>query len=122
MAEPVKTWWAPIWRGLVADPEGKHVRRLDGTIWLLLYLILHAERRTGTVRCRLKTIAVSMGMPLRTVQRWLRRLRAGGYVTVRETGRVAQIGILRWKTLPGAPNVAALHRHSWRGARHGWRD
>ncbi len=127
MPRPDKTWWAPVWRGLVADPEGKHLRRLDGAVWLFLYLVLHAERRTGIARCKVAAVARSMGAPRRTVQRWLGRLRRLGYVSLEERGRVLVVVISRWKAFGeraknGAPRATdgAESRHSWRTA--GGRD
>jgi len=112
-----KSWWAPVWSGLVVDPAGKHVRRLGKAMGLLLYLILSAERETGIVRRRMRTIASATGMPLRTVQGWLRRLRERGYVSVRQTGRVAQIDILKWKRFSNARDAAVLPRKIWRDPR-----
>ena len=118
MPDQQKTWWAPVWRGLVIDPEGKHYRRLKGAIWLLLYLILRADWATGTLLCKLPTITRHTGIPRRTLQRWFRRLQAGGYITVQETGRAVRIGIRKWKTLKRASKVAPLKRQIWhpRGA------
>jgi len=114
MADTEKNWWAPVWRGLVVEPEGKHFRRMKEAVWLFLYLILHADRPTGTLRRKLTTIGRDMGVPRRTIQRWLRRLRQGGYITTRETGRAVQIAILKWKTLPVTTRVAHLGGQIWR--------
>ena len=121
MPQSQKTWWAPVWRGLVVDPEGKHYRRLKGALWLLLYLILHADRRTGVVQVKLQTVAHMTGISRRTLQWWLYRLRVGGYVSVEGTGRAVRVGIRRWKTLTRTANPAPLgHRIlPIRGARNG---
>jgi len=92
-----QSWWAPLWRGLFAEPTGKHYRRLKLALWLLGYLITHADRRTGVVRQRLTTIARGMGISYWTVRVWLRRMRQHGYITVRETGRVPEIQIRKWR-------------------------
>ncbi len=113
MTAPEKTWWAPLWRGLVVDPAGKHARGLKDSVWLLLYLILHADRRTGRLRCRLSIIVRDMGRPRRTIQRWMRRLRAQAYIEVRRTGRAPEIGILRWRPVGGASRLALQRRHDW---------
>ena len=94
-----KTWWAPIWCGLVADPDGKHVQRAGVAVWLLLYLIVHARRATGIVRSRRSVIARRMGVPRRSIQRWLTHLEQHGYVTVDNRDGVATIRVLRWKSL-----------------------
>jgi hypothetical protein len=94
-----KNWWAPIWCGLVADPSGKHVRALGVSGWMLVYVILHARRETGVLRQRRAVIARRMGLPLRTVQRWLNHLARCGYVAVANQGDVAEIRVARWKSL-----------------------
>lgn len=99
MAEPVKTWWAPVWRGLVVDPAGKHVRFLGKSLALLVYLILHADRQTGVVRQRQATIARGMGFRPRTIRGWMRRLREGGYVALTGTGRATVMRIAKWRSL-----------------------
>jgi hypothetical protein len=65
-----KTWWAPLWRGLVVDPDGKHIRVLRRSVWLLLYLILHAERITGVSRAKRSTIARSLGVSFDAREKW----------------------------------------------------
>lgn len=99
MSNSQKTWWAPVWRGLVADPTAKHYRQLDGALWLLIYLILHADRLTGVVRQKVSAIARATGISPWTLRDWLRRLRRGGYITLRGTGRAPLIQIRRWRTL-----------------------
>src|SRR6266480_3841869 len=81
-----KDWWAQVHRGLVVDPSGKHVRRLDGAVWLLLYCFLHANRATGELWRKYDTIASDMGRPVRTIRAWMRRLREHEYVTATGTG------------------------------------
>ncbi len=99
MSEPRTDWWAPIWPGLIVDPEGKHIRRLGMAIWLLLYLITHARRATGIVTQRQRTIAARMRMPLRTIQRWLLRLEQREYIEILVKSQVLTIRIKRWKSL-----------------------
>lgn len=106
MAAVAKTWWAPVWRGLVVDVDAKHYRRLKGAVWLLLFLILHADRQTGIVRWPPGTIARSMGLPRRTIQRWFRCLTEQGYVLKARGVKGAQITIFRWKPLPGASRLS----------------
>lgn len=104
------TWWAPVWRGLIVDPEGKHYRRLKGALWLLLYLFLHADWTTGTFRQKVSTIAEATGIPIRTIQGWLPRLKEHGYITARGTGRALVIQIRKWRTLAGMQKPALLPR------------
>ena len=91
------TWWGAVWRGLVIDAEGKHISNLGRAVWLYLYCIIHADRKTGVLTRRLSTIAVDMHIPLRTVRRWLSILRNLDYVKVQQTGRSSVIHISRWK-------------------------
>ena len=113
MADSQKTWWAPVWRGLVADPTAKHYRRLKNALWLLLYFFLHADRASGSLPCHVPTISRMMGISRRTIERWLHRLRAGGYISTVGRGKAARIGISRWKTFP-------QHRHSGPQLRQNW--
>ncbi len=91
------TWWAPVWRGLVVDPAGKHVRRLKGALALLLYLILHADRQSGLLVRKYETIGRDMGHSLWTVRGWMRRLERHGYVRRTKTGRALVIEVLNWR-------------------------
>lgn len=98
MKDGPDSWWAPVWRGLVVDPEGKHVRRLSkGGFALLIYMILHARRQTGFVARKQATIAKDMGLSERTIRASLRSLIRHGYIAVRRTGRAMQIYVLRWR-------------------------
>jgi hypothetical protein len=112
MTDSQKTWWAPLWCGLVADPEGTHVRRLGIAGWMLLYVILHARRQSGVLVSRRSVIARRMGIPLRTVQRWLRHLERHRYVYITERNSVATIRVLRWKPLRGRVSLGARYASS----------
>ncbi len=103
--EHQKDWWAPVWRGLVVDPEGKHYRRLKNSVWLFLYLLLHADRRGGHLLRKVKTICSDSGFPRDAVLRWLNVLRNGGYICTENTGRCLSIVIKKWKTLPEVGNM-----------------
>jgi DNA-binding transcriptional ArsR family regulator len=96
-----KSWWGPIWRGLVADATAKHYRAMRASVWLFLYLVIHADRKTGKLSRRYETIAQDTGLNKRTVRSWLLRLRRQGYVKVeRAGGSVAiYIQIEKWKPL-----------------------
>lgn len=96
-----KQWWAPVWRGLVYDPNGKHYRTMRSAIWLFLYLVVHADRRSGFLVRKIRTIASDMAVPRDAVLRWLNVLRRGGYIRTENTGRCLTIQITRWKPLPG---------------------
>jgi len=96
---PKRSWWAPVWRGLVVEASGKHYRAMHTAIWLYLYLLVHADRKTGKLFRRINTIAQDMGVGQATVRRWLAALAKHGYVTRSRTGRALDITIERWKRL-----------------------
>lgn len=97
-----KQWWAPVWKGLVMDSEAKHYRTMKSALWLYLYFLLNANRRTGTLMRKIDTISNSMGITRDTTQRWLKVLRSAGYIQTVNTGRSLTIKITRWKALAGA--------------------
>jgi len=92
-------WWAPVWRGLVVDPEAKHYRRMKNGLWLFLYLILHADRKTGKLRRKYRTIAREMGISTGTLRKWLKTLRDQGFVQTEANGRCLRIEVNLWKTV-----------------------
>jgi DNA-binding transcriptional ArsR family regulator len=93
-----KMWWAAVWRGLVVDDAAKHYHAMRGAVWLLLYCIIHAERRSGVLHRKYETIGRDMHLPSRTVRAWLAVLRRAGYVSAQRTGRGIVIHISKWKS------------------------
>jgi hypothetical protein len=96
-----KQWWAPVWKGLVMDVEAKHYRMMKNAVWLYLYLLLNANRKTGTLMRKIGTVSKDMGVTRDTVLRWLKVLRSGGYIETVNTGRSLTIQVTRWKALAG---------------------
>lgn len=96
-----KQWWAPVWKGLVMDPQARHYRSMKQAIWLFLYLLLNANRKTGWLVRKVRTICADMGIGRETVFRWLKTLRDGGYISTKNTGRCLHIRIEKWKPLSG---------------------
>lgn len=94
-----KNWWAPVWKGLVADQEAKHYRGMKNALWLFLYLVLHADRRSGKLKRKCRTISQDMGINSKTIHRWLKVLRDKKYVKTRNTGRCLEIEISKWRPL-----------------------
>jgi hypothetical protein len=92
-------WWGPLWRGLVVDSTAKHYRAIRSAIWVYVYLVIHADRRTGTLRRKLSTIATDTGISPRVIQYGISKLRRGGYITTQNTGRYLEISIAKWKPL-----------------------
>ena len=97
-ARPTR-WWGPVWRGLFVDPEGKHHRAMGRALWLYGYLIVHADRRAGTLYRAVATIARDMRVPSRTIQSWLSLLRRQGYIRTESTGRALVIRLEKWRPI-----------------------
>lgn len=91
------SWWSPVWRGLVADPESRHRKAMGPAIWTYLYLLMYATRKDGVVRRTQGSMHQDTGYSLRALQAHLIRLRKSGYISIQRTGRFVTIFILRWK-------------------------
>jgi hypothetical protein len=96
---PHSQWWGFVWRGLVVSPTGQHYRAMGRSVWLFLYLIIHANRRTGTIYRRVGTISKDTGTSKRTVQIWLKTLRDNDYIITERTGRSLIIHIMKWRPI-----------------------
>lgn len=92
-----KNWWSAIWKGLVVDAEGKHLKNMGMAVWLFLFFLLHAERNKGVLKRCYKTIARDMGQPIGKIRRWLAILKKHGYVTTTFTGHAQVIHINKFK-------------------------
>jgi hypothetical protein len=68
-------------------------------LWLYGYLIVHADRKTGTLSRRVPTVARDMRISERTVQAWLSLLRRHGYITTKTNGRSLAIRIQKWRSI-----------------------
>lgn len=99
-----RDWWGFVWRGLVVSRSAKHYNAMGRALWLFVYLIIHANRRSGDVYRRVRTIAQDIGLSERTVQVWLKVLRDHGYVTTERTGRSLIIHINKWRPISRAPS------------------
>lgn len=95
-----RDWWAPVWKGLVLDTEGKHYRRMGSAIWLFVYLVLFANPQTGSLRRKSSTVSRHTGIKVRTVRSWLRVLKQKSYIRTSYGGRSLLISIQKWKTYP----------------------
>jgi hypothetical protein len=96
-----RSWWGPVWRGLLVEDTAKHYKNMGRAVWLYMYLIVHADRRTGMLRRLMSTIAKDMGLKTRTIRAWLAVLRKHGYIRTSSTGRALEITIQKWKPLQG---------------------
>lgn len=111
-----KEWWAPVWKGLVMDPDAAHFRKMGNALWLYFYFIVNANRSTGLLLRKVRTICSDTGIPRRTIERWLLTLRKEGYIHTSTTGRFLTIGISKWKPLGKAPDMTVQTPQSWRGS------
>lgn len=100
-----RMWWTHVWSGLVRDPTGKHYKKLKSSVWLYLYLLLGANWRTGKLFRRVGTISKDMAIPDRTITRWLKILRDGGYIESTTKSRVLQISITKWRSVARGKTV-----------------
>lgn len=94
-----KTWWAPVWNGLVMDQEARHCRRMKNALWLYLYLLVNANRVTGMLMRKTGTISRDMGIPRDMALRWLNVLRKEGYIATSSNGRSLTIQISNFRSL-----------------------
>ena len=97
-----------MWRGLVVDARAQHYRKMKSAVWLFMYLLLHADRKTGELRRKHATISRDMGISDRTSRRWMGRLCRHGYVSVTHTGRALVIHIKKWRSLPAPSRPARV--------------
>jgi len=104
-----KSWWAPLWRGLVTDSTAKHYRGMKSAVWLFLYFVIHADRKTGRLMRRYDTMVKETGFAKRTIRHWLAVLKQQGYVEVERSGHslAVVIRVQKWKPLP--PKTERLH-------------
>jgi len=86
---------------------------MKSAVWLLLYLALCAEPKTGSLESGIDTISTDMGISRSTIQRWLRLLRSNGCVETENTGRLLLIKIKNWNELANAPNMAQQVFQNW---------
>ena len=107
-----KQWWAPVWTGLVVDEGAKHCRKMKNSVWLFLYLLLHANRRTGVLMRKIRTISKDMGITRDTTLRWLKVLRTEGYIVTVNTGRYLTIQVNNWKPLAKAGKMQPQKREA----------
>jgi len=111
-----RRWWAPVWNGLVMDQEAAHFNKMGNALWLYFYLVVNANRDTGQLMRKVRTICSDTGITRRTIERWLLTLRKEGYIHTSTTGRFLTIGISKWKPLGKAPDMTVQTPQSWRGS------
>jgi len=91
--------WGPVWVGLVADSNGKHVKRMGRAIWLYLYFIIHANWDTGQLVRTFQTISNDMGIPIRTLKDWMSILKKFKYVEIARRPYSFSAQITNWDSI-----------------------
>ena len=86
-----------------------HRKKMGSAIWLFLYLLVNADRKTGSLYRKIKTMTWDMGTTRDTVMRWLVILREGGYIATTNTGRCLSIQINKWRT----PKAGGIRHQGW---------
>lgn len=92
-----REWWAPFRSGFFLD--AKHRTRMGNAVWLYGYCHMYADRQTGKLNRKVKTIANEIDVPVRTVESWFQILRRGGYVKTQRLYQSLAIQILKWRPL-----------------------
>ena len=95
---------------MILDEEAQHCRKMKNAIWLFLYLVLTADRKTGLLTRKVKTISADMGVSRDTTLRWLTILKREKYIDAKSTGRCLAIRIKKWRPLG---EVAKLPEEKW---------
>ena len=111
-----KDWWAPVWKGLVMDTDAVHFQTMGNAVWLFLYFLLNANRSTGVLMRRTRTISLDMGLPRSTTFRWLKILREGGYIETLSSGHSLTIEISKWRPVGEVPKLG-LEKSQFRDSR-----
>lgn len=101
-----KQWWTPVWTGLVMDKHSVHLKKMGNAVWLYLYLLLHANRTTGFLKRKSRTISGDMGIKERTVRKWRSVLRRHGYIITRQASTYLNIEITKWRGMNGRQKTA----------------
>lgn len=108
--KPHSQWWGFVWRGLVVSNTAQHYHAMGRSVWLYLYFIIHANRKTGSLYRRVNTIAYDIGMSKRTIQMWLKTLRENGYIVTERTGRSLIIHITKWRPINRPTDRRYVHK------------
>jgi hypothetical protein len=78
---------------------------MKNAIWLFLYFVINADRKTGFLFRKIRTISSDMGISKDSVSRWLRILKQEGYIDVDNTGRSLNIYVENWRSLPKGAKI-----------------
>lgn len=83
------------------DERAAHYRKMKQALWLFCYLVINANRKTGTLSRKVQTICSDMGLERDTILRWLKTLREGDYIATKSNGRCLAIQVKKWKPARG---------------------
>jgi DNA-binding PadR family transcriptional regulator len=108
-----KTWWAPVWKGLVMDESATHFQKMGNAVWLFLYFLLNANRSTGLVMRKSRTISLDMGLSRSTIFRWLKTLRDAGYIVTHNSGHSITIQMKKWRPVGAVSTLGQEKSQSW---------
>lgn len=70
---------------------------MGSAVWIFLYLLTYANRKTGITRRKISQIREDTGYPARTIQRYLKRLSEQDYITITRAKQYLHIQIKKWK-------------------------
>jgi len=97
-----KDWWAPVFRSLISY---QNYKKIGNAIWLYLYFLVHADRKTGFLFRKLRTISKETNFPLSTIKKWLKVLKDCEYVVTKGNGRYLFIKVNNFKMLSEGPDL-----------------
>jgi len=86
-------------KGLFCDPKGKHYRRLGMAIWVYGYLHQGADLETGKLVRKYETIHQETDIPLRNIQRMMKKLEKLKYIEVVRRPHCLSIQITKWRPI-----------------------
>ncbi|WKZ32794.1 MAG: hypothetical protein QY316_12945 [Thermodesulfobacteriota bacterium] len=92
------------------EQDASHYRKMRNAIWLYLYLLLNADRKSGTLSRKLRTISGDMGISKNMIMRWLNILRTEGYIATKSNGRCLSIKITKWRGTDATKDVFQSHQ------------
>ena len=95
----INNWWSPLRRGLVFEPNARPYNQMKQAVWLYLYCLVNADARQGKLFRKISTISKDMGIPARTIRRWLGILKRHQYIEAEYNGSFWQIAVTKWRPI-----------------------
>jgi hypothetical protein len=94
-------------RRLLEHPEGLHIRRMKGAIWLYLALLAQLPKETDTLEVNPKEFGERLGLPEGTIRSLLGHLRKGRHVEVKRLNGTYRVRVKRLAAPVVQPREAA---------------